>query len=630
MAFKSIPLSRADFDERNWQEISEGCPEKECLSYEPLFFAKAKEAETAGDLKGYEVFTLLGAVSSFMLRSDSNDEPFAPKAVFRNSRSAILEDIPDSHLEALKDIASTIKDAEMRARVADVVWITKRDFRMAELAVEAYLESAKTLEDPNNWPACVDRIERATRIAVSLGSKNRCFAAVFTHIESVLDKYVGEDPLFLSAKMMQLLLEFGQGDPKKYGALAEKAASRAESENNWHRARTYWEIKAQWQDREKNLDAKRNALLNAAETYVKEAESALTRQSPSYMVASAHLEKAIEAQRRIGNKPRAEELHQLLLKYQAESVKELKPLSTNMEASDKVRAAIDEAVSAVKGKSFHDALFELALRLKLPTMGSLRKQAEKSAREHPLQHLITAFTVDGQGKVIGRRPSMLSNDPDEVEEALRAEMFFQASFSETIDVQWVLRPVMHQIVLEHSPRLTDFLAVVSNHPLVPDGREMLYAKGLQAGMRSDLDIAAHFLIPQFEHSVRYVLAQSGIITSSIDQEGIQQEYDLNKTLYMPAVKEAFGADVVFHLQRILVERLGGNLRNRMAHGMMSSNEFFSVPVAYLWWLILKLICLPVIAYQRKKDAEGSGSSVGDTETTEPTSIANTSEKPAAE
>jgi hypothetical protein len=82
MAFKNIPLSKADFDERNWQEIIDGSAEKECLSYDSLFFAKAKEAEAAGDLKGYEVFSLLGAVSSFMLRSDTHDEPFGPKAVF--------------------------------------------------------------------------------------------------------------------------------------------------------------------------------------------------------------------------------------------------------------------------------------------------------------------------------------------------------------------------------------------------------------------------------------------------------------------------------------------------------------------------------------------------------------------
>jgi len=537
-----------------------------------------------------------------------------------------LVDVIDSHLEALGDIASTSKDAEMRARIADLLWVKKHDFRMAEVAIEAYLESAKLLEDPNNWPACAVRIERATRVAVSIGPSNKGFTQVFSYIESVLDKYNGEDPLFLSSRMMELLLEFSQGNPIKYAALAEKAATRAETESNWHKARTYWEIKARWHETEKNTDSKRGALVKAAECYVKEAEFSLTKQNPSYLAAVTHLQKAIEAHRRIGgNKARVEELHKVLLEYEVESVKELKPLSTSLSASDKIREEIDKSIAAVKGKNFQDALFELALMLRLPRVNDLKAQAHKSATDHPVQHIVTAMAIDRQGKVVGIRPSMLAEDEKDVDAALRAQMFFHAGISENIDISWTLLPVIRQIVVDHPCRLSDILPIVSNNPLVPEGRETLYAKGLQAGMRSDLDIAAHFLIPQFEHSIRYILAQRGVITSSIDQDGIQQEYDLNRTLYMSEVKDAFGTDVVFHLQRILVEPLGGNLRNKMAHGLMSSEEFFSIPVAYFWWLILQLVCLPVITYQRKKASESSESPEAPTEKTEQTPIADISE-----
>ena len=478
--FKNIPLTKADFDGSRWHEVIDTSPEKDCLTYDSRFFAKAKEAEVAGDATQEELFTLLGAISSFMLKSDSIENPFAPKAVWRNSRSAILEDIPDAHLEVLKNIAVTIKDYEMRARVADVLWVRKRDFQMAELAVEGYLRSSESFENPEHWPDAADRIERATRIAGSLGPKNKKFAEVFTHIEAVLDRNKPEESSFLSAKMMELLLEFGQGDPNKYTTLADKAAGQAEYESNWHKARSYWEIKARWCDREKDADAKRDALTKAAETYVKEAESAITRRGPGYLAAATHLEKAIEAHRRVSNnKTRVEELHRELLRYQADSVKELKSLSTTMNVSDEVREAIETTVAAIKGKSFHDALFELALLLKLPTVEKLKKQAEESAGKHPLQHLFAGFIVDRQGKVVGRRPSMLSNDPDEIKEALRAEMFSQAGFSDIIEVRWVFEPVIQQIVLEHPCRLDDFIALVSNHSLVPEGREILYAKGLR-------------------------------------------------------------------------------------------------------------------------------------------------------
>ena len=119
-------------------------------------------------------------------------------------------------------------------------------------------------------------------------------------------------------------------------------------------------------------------------------------------------------------------------------------------------------------------------------------------------------------------------------------------------------------------------------------------------------MAAHLIIPQFEHSVRYVLAQRGIITSSIDAEGIQKDYDLNSTLYLPVLKEILGENTVFHLQHLLVEKLGANLRNKMAHGLMSQGEFYSVQAAYLWWLILKVVCIPIISSLRREEGKAEG------------------------
>lgn len=617
MALANIPLLKADFEKYDWQKIIDDCAEKECLTYSRLFFAKARETEAAGDQKGNEVFTLLGAITSFMLDSESQDEPFGPIAVLKNSRSAILDDLQDLHLDALQEIVSDIRDPEMRARVADVLWVTRRGFRMGELAVEAYLESADTLEDPENWPPCAERIERATRIAVSLGSKNKSFSTVFTHIESLLTKCNGEDPLFLSARMMDLLLEFEQGEAAKYVPLTERLAKESEAQGNWHKARTYWEIKARWHKRQDDLEGQREALVKAAEAYVGEAESALKRPTSGYLAACMHLEKAIEAHRRIpGNKSRVEELHRTLLQYQSESVKELKPISVKLDVTDAIKEEIDKSIEGVKGKDFHSAVFDLALMLRLPKVAYLREQAIKSAKEHPLQHVLSGMSLDHHGKVIGLKPSMLSGDPEEIEAATRAEMFQQAQFHETIDVQWKLAPVREQIVLEHPCRVKDFVSIVANNPFVPEGREHIYAEGLQAGLKANLHIAMHLLIPQFEHSVRYMLAQRGIITSGIDQEGVQQDYNLNKTLYLPILKEILGEDTVFHLQRLLVEPLGVNLRNRMAHGLMSYNDFYSLPVVYLWWLILKIICIPIITFleeqRRAKEFKGDSTRADDT------------------
>jgi len=113
----------------------------------------------------------------------------------------------------------------------------------------------------------------------------------------------------------------------------------------------------------------------------------------------------------------------------------------------------------------------------------------------------------------------------------------------------------------------------------------------------------HLLIPQFENSIRHILTEAEKITSGIDSDGIQDEKSLNTTLYLTEIKELIDENILFDLQSLLVERFGANLRNLMAHGLMSHHEFYSHNGRYLWCLMLKLCCLPIIRYLREQEAK---------------------------
>jgi hypothetical protein len=120
-------------------------------------------------------------------------------------------------------------------------------------------------------------------------------------------------------------------------------------------------------------------------------------------------------------------------------------------------------------------------------------------------------------------------------------------------------------------------------------------------MEGDFVSAAHLLNPQLENTIRYVLSHRGVITSSINTEGIQEEFNLNRLLSLEQTIETFGVDTVFDLQGLLVERWGANLRNKVAHGLMSHAAFYSVDTVYFWGLMLRLCCLPIIIAQSKAD-----------------------------
>lgn len=287
------------------------------------------------------------------------------------------------------------------ARIADVLWFCRRDFRLTGVAISAYLESATILQDPADWPATADRIERALQLAVMSGRNSPQFGSVITHIEAVLDTYDGEDTCFLSARLMELLQDVREGDKLKNAARVEKMARRAESCREWDRAREYWQIAARWHSQNKDEEQAHVAKVREAEAYVQQAKTFVAVDRPSYMQASTFMQFAIQAMRKAGNmKKRVTELHETLLEYQQKSVLELIPFSSSVELDGNiVQTFIDQTV---KGKSVHEAL--LALTTSLPPLKylELKAQAQEANEKYFLKRLFPNSYLNAMGRAVRR------------------------------------------------------------------------------------------------------------------------------------------------------------------------------------------------------------------------------------
>ena len=293
-----MELTLEDFKTVDWQEMIEQAEKRDCRIYSRIFFDNAKSFESNGNQAHVNVCVLFGIVTSFFPNWDSVSEPY------RNGWGvAIGEDNPAGvtveNWNILATIAPEIRDAELRARIADVVWVLKvGKFQMAQLAIDSYLDIAKVLEDPSDWTQGFYRVERAFQLASQIGKNGEYFQKVITHIEDVLDRLNGEDPLWFSNRLMELLLEARIGNATKYAQLADKIASTAAVAKDWRRAREYWEIEARWLERANQPEDQVKVKLQAAETYVAEAKSRLSEEPPNYMIAAHDLAEAIEAMRR--------------------------------------------------------------------------------------------------------------------------------------------------------------------------------------------------------------------------------------------------------------------------------------------------------------------------------------------
>lgn len=571
-SFPNITLLKENFLSCKWEEIVNSCHEKNCNNYRQGFRNKSQEAEQDGNTQLQITLELLSEITAPKLKSESAESPFY--------YMDFIDNISNEYLDNLQNWVSDISDPELKARVADILWIRKHDYRMAQIAVDSYLESAKLLEHPENWTLPVERIERAIRLAYKANQKNH-IKKVVACIESILDKYNGEDPLFLSAKLMELLQEFKQGEPSKYASFAEKAAHRSEGEHNWHKARNYWEIAIVWHRRNKDTNQERSASLSYAETYVKEAEDKINQTSPSYLAASHFLIKAIEALTNIGgNQTRIEQIHKTLLDYEQKSTTELQSFSQHIDISD----IAGQVMQQVKGKELHEALFTLAFLFKSTSVSQIKEEIQEKISNNVLRILYPPVYQNETGKVIGNNPS------------LEDEMYTVAAIYQKGQVEAVIEPARYQINLEHYVKVSDFYEIVINNPFVPRGREEIYARGLHAGLIGDFLVAAHLLIPQIEHSLRCLVKRRGNITSWLDK-GIQDEYIMSVLFdkHEADLQAIFGEDITFDLIGLLNRKgFGSNLRNLMAHGLISVNSFYTPSVVYLWWLTLQLCCWPII------------------------------------
>src|SRR6266850_4402358 len=208
----------------DWQAVVAGAKPRECRAYAEDLAKKANSLKEAGDDKGHRVFRLLGAVASFWPNYDSGEAPYRPMMVMEGKRSAIPKDLKPPDLDALAAILAEIRVPEFRARVGDVLWVCHKDYKAAQVAVDAYIESARVLETDDMWPPFAERLQRARQIGAQLGRSKAFHLKALQAIEESITRHEANGGGVLCARLMHMLLGDGVGDAAGYAQLSETLA----------------------------------------------------------------------------------------------------------------------------------------------------------------------------------------------------------------------------------------------------------------------------------------------------------------------------------------------------------------------------------------------------------------------
>jgi hypothetical protein len=600
----------ADFEKYQWLDVLASANLKhlkQCEDYSKEFKERAKIYELNGDSLAQEIFNFLENITSNLMKPLGHGQSY--------TENFIDESISEQELFILRELVLQINDPEMKARVTDILWICKRDsektrpIKMAKEAVQAYLQSARILEDVKNEYDCCVRLKRSAYLASIIDGKKstEMRVKILEYVNDLIDRHATVKDEFLTGRAMQVLQEeLGKSLPilllpdfsdnvVKYANIAAKKALYAENFPNYHTAfyhkRSYRQIESEWYKIAKNQEARRNAEIEIAEAEVWYAQKAFVgNEQNAYGVAAGRIRTAILAFKKIEDtfktredtSKRLQELHQQMLYYQKQSMSKMVtiPIAESNDFHDPNMQ--QSARKLVQGKSLYDALHSLAFGCKqlIRSIEELKTEAKKQIESYQITHLIPASLVDEEGKT----KAITKNDENDLKNTM---LKIAESYHGWYGLNFIA-PACTQICTEHNLTLDNFSFIVDDNPFIPKGREPLYAKGLMAGLQGDPIIASHLLIPQLENSLRYILKQNDIVTSR--REIIQDEFLLHEILNLPELKEVLAEDLIFTLKGLLIERWGSNLRNDICHGLLDHNHFFDSVLAYLWWLTLYM-CL---------------------------------------
>lgn len=591
--------------------LLQGVERFDCNTYSGEVSRLARD-EARWSAEQHECFRFVNAVLTMMLHAGQPTEPFGPMFAIGEQRGAIPADFPKEELRGLQPWAMSLSDPELRARFLDVLWIQARSFPAAQGAVEAYIASALRLEDPKEWTSCLERLERALRLSVGLGKGGVDLRLrVLGEIQAMLERYRGTDPLYLSLRLTQLLLEFKHGDARQFAEFAKAAAVAAVKAQDFWRAQEYYQLAAECHRSVGDADDEAAALRSSAESLVKEAELAQKQPGRGAMVAASILSDAVEAMRQApGGRERATELHERLVVLQQESVTELKSVSTSIDTTD----LLQRALTTVREKPINDAVYALCKMASSPSIVKLKQQVYEQARVAVLGSLITCEVVNSRGRVVALAPGLENGVDDLKHEGLRWRMFRQARLLRGLTMKAMLNPARAEILDAHGVDRIQLISLIKYSPWIPPNHTESVLRALVAGFHGDMLVAGHLVPPQLEAMVRYVVESRGGTTTMLEPGGVQPERPLSVLLETPEALQAFGADGVFELQDLLIDPLGTNLRNEVAHGLLDDSGLFGADVLYAWWLLLRYCVLmsKIVEQRLAKSAIPSTADASDT------------------
>lgn len=574
------------------QRIIDETEDKELDHLASIIARKLKENEDSIKIEDRNLLRLLVNSASMRLTPESNNEPFKASIIWPNgSRSALPSDFSSSDLNILAEIVDNINYTPLKARVFDLLWVSGQanKYTHARNAINCY--AGEDIDSKKLSEIGIKELERAYRLSKQVNYKEKLIV-----IEQYLYDALYSEPDSLVYSIADLI-ERTESLRNKVSDIAlrlEELGFKFKESQKFNNAIRHFQLSAKYYERGNSQDKRIFALVQVAECYAEDAYIHFNSSQGRKLMASSLFESAIQAYRQVPNKFRErysvdDEISRIRHQLRESGINIVDEMMTFSIPFENPEVFINEARNFVaNSETEYEALWRFSNICKIPDYESLKEDEIEKMRKYFFSSSAEVSQYSSNGRMIAKIPAINPNDDkDNIDLSEKMISFFGIYIFGNVRLSII--PALRQILSEHTISKISIFNICNLSPIVPKSNIDLISHAIWLGFELDFSTAIHLVAPQMELIVRNQLQSNGVHTAQLHEDGVQHEKGLSALLDIEECDDIFGKDNVFELKAVFASSSGSNLRNEVAHGLLTDDSAQYVAPVYAWWMLFKMV-----------------------------------------
>lgn len=527
---------------------------------------------------------------------ESKNIRFIPRYVFENGRKyPDIDDFTEEQFEYYDIQLDGQKNIFLKQKYADFIYdhdtkSRKNKKELSEILLESLLYGFKSnrLEDDKSVLTSIDYLARMTQVSIKFKNKRyleRILKELINFIHGSLSnkhrvKYVHEIANLISIIQNSKAFEISsnQIDDLLFILNRVKQYTYEVNDLNISREITRSIYKVVIKNKQDEAELIKSLEYEIGLLYEEEADR--LSDSDNGIAIADLLEQARTHYLKYGLKEKADELKVKIKNVYRENVeKKLKVIEFKQQIPV---IAVEQKINSFLSYELKDALSLISsdqLLKIIPNEADIIKSTEDLRRSAPTLFLLTTIKVSNGNKVFESKNEEENFDFNINQNYIR-------NFCSEISISLI--PLFRKLETEKSLTWNQVFEKIIQTSLVDERKYTILEFGLKKYFERDYISSIHILVPHFEDILRGIFHKLEYPTTSIKKGDTVQEVTFNTFLERDYVKSTLGVDLHKFIQMTMVEQTGLNLRNKVAHGLISEdecNEVNGTLVVFLYLLI---------------------------------------------